>query len=176
MKKIQLEFNGNAFQNELNKLIELGQKMANVANYIKEITKNNVSEFDLESINEWIKNHYNFLNVQQVMLMQNQEAKYNFVKQFLLQNDSYLLSRFNLNNKGVYEPNTNVLSDLKDKFTTYVNDEMIDDYKALKEAEKALNKCDKRLLKAMLVTSSEEVFIDFKRFAPLQKLSHRNFF
>jgi hypothetical protein len=174
MHKIELEFNSTNYQKELNRLIKIGKTMSQVQSYILEITKDEVSDFDLEILNEWVKNHYNFINVQQVMVMQNLEAKYNFVKQFLLENDSNLLTRFSLNNKGFYEPNTDALSDLKEKYTTYVNDEMMSEYKALKEVQKALDKCDKSLLKRMLNSSAENVFIDFKRFAPLQNLYKRN--
>ena len=176
MQKIELEFNSTGYQKELNRLMELGKTMANVANYIKEITKNNVSEFDLESINEWIKNHYNFLNVQQVMLMQNQEAKYNFVKQFLLENDSNLLARFSLNNKGFHEPIKAVLSDLKKKYITYVNDELINDYKALFEAKELLEKCNKRLLKLTVKKTAEGVYIDLSNFSAIQNAYSQNLF
>ena len=175
MKKIELEFNTSEYQKELTRLMDLGKRMAVVQEYILEITKEQVSKFDVEAINEWIKQHYNFINVQAVMDLQNQRVKYDFVKAFLLNNEPQLLKQFNMDEKGVFSPSKELLKDVKERFTTYVNEDILDDYKALKQANDMLSKCNQKMLQMMIVKNQHEVFLDFNKFPQLQQYFRSQF-
>ena len=174
MEKIELNFDSTLYQKELNQLLELGKKMTIVAKYIQEITKGKILEFDLEALNQWIKIEYNFLNVQQVMSLQNLEVKYNYVKDFLLKYDVKTLNQFKVDSKGSYKPITDVLSDVKKKYITYVSNDFIDDYKALLEAKKLLEKCNQSLLKLTVKKTLESVHIDLSNFGAIQNALAQN--
>ena len=96
---IKIDFDKSGYQNEINRLYEFGKTLTNVQSIIQELTKNNISDFDLESINQWAKEHYNFINVKAIYQLNNLDVKYNYVKDFLLNNSTEKLKLFNINSK-----------------------------------------------------------------------------
>ncbi len=165
---IELDFDKSGYQNEINRLYEFGKTMTNVQSIIQELTKNEVSVFDLESINQWATQHYNFSNVSAIMELNNLDVKYNYVKGFLIKNSLDYLEQFELTPKGLYVPTEAILDATKERYTTYLKPELVGQYRNLKKIENLLSSVDNRLLQRMLVKTSTKVFIDLKRFSAIQ--------
>ena len=170
---IKIDFDKSGYQNEINRLYEFGKTLTNVQSIIQELTKNNISDFDLESINQWAKEHYNFINVKAIYQLNNLDVKYNYVKDFLLNNSTEKIKLFNINSKGIYEPCKELLEDTKLRFTTYVKPELVGQYRNLVKLDNALKSVNKMLLRSLLVDNKTNIFIDLKRFKMIQN-SFRN--
>ena len=173
MGKIKLSFDSANYQKELSNIIEIGKKATVVQEYILKITNDNVNAFDLEAVNEWIKSHYNFINVEQVMKLQNQDVIYDFVKNFLLTIEPSVLDSLSLQD-GIYKPTKKCLKTLNEKFTSYCEPEFEEIYKDLKQVQDSINKCDRRFLKAMLIQTEQGINLNFNRFESLQGAYKRN--
>jgi len=173
MERIKLGFDSANYQKELSQLIEIGKTATVVQGYILQITNDNVTVFDLEAVNEWVKSHYNFINVEQVMQLQNQDVIYKFVKNFLLSTEPSVLDSLSLQD-GIYKPTKKCLKALNEKYTKYCEPEFEDVYKNLKQLQESIEKADRRFVKAMLVQSTDGIHLNFKRFAPLQGAYKRN--
>ena len=165
---IKIDFDKSGYQNEINRLYEFGKTLTNVQSIIQELTKNNISDFDLESINQWAKEHYNFINVKAIYQLNNLDVKYNYVKDFLLNNSTEKLKLFNINSKGIYEPCKELLEDTELRFTTYVKPELVGQYRNLVKLDSILKSVDKTLLRRLLVNNRTDIFIDLKRFKMIQ--------
>lgn len=110
---------------------------------IKEMTDDEVTSLELDAVANWLNTKTGFFNPEFSADALGVKNEYLFLKQNLTTPDS----EFIVKKKGLYTVNE---QEIIERFTSYLNDEYIEQYKQLKSVAESLKTVDRGLLKALV--------------------------
>jgi hypothetical protein len=138
VNKIEIAFHDAEFKKEVNQLDDKLNQLHAGIELAKIITDGNVTEFDLNQVNEYLKQKIDMPNLEAVADMLNQKQNYIQLKELHSKKDA-LGSEFIIYDNGSYKLTEEALNTLKMKHTTYLNEDKVSAYKKLAKAVEILN-------------------------------------
>ncbi len=159
MKKIEINFNQNSYNNKINELNNIAKALTDAVELSKDMTKGEVRTTNSKDLNNWLQIKTGFPNNQSNATLLNVGDEY---KSFLGLETIYKgvdLSLFD-ECKNIYKPNANALDTLKAESTLYLRDSKIETYKSLKRVTDILNKLSGNPIRYININYSGEASIN----------------
>lgn len=136
------------------------------AKIIKKMTDDEVTSLELDAVANWLNTKTGFFNPEFSADALGVKEDYMFLKSNLTTKKD---SEFIVKKKGIFTVNEEAI---KERFTSYLADEYINQYNKLKNAVEVLKTIDKALLKTIAYTQGD-IVINNQKFNTIMQINSR---
>lgn len=161
-KKIEVAFHEQEYNKQLTQLDNKLNQLNTGVQLAKTITDNTVKEFDLNQVNEYLKQKIDMPNLEAVADMLNQKNNYLKLAEIYGKKDE-LESEYIIFGSGSYNLKEDALQTLKRANTTYLSNDKVATYKTLEKAVNLLNTLSPEDLTSMQKTYDGKYLINKQR-------------